>query len=286
MADFDIPLSTVQAAFPQFVDIIELGSGGQKIVYKATEADGTPRALKIIKRDSGSQDARIIREVDAARKLSSPCFAKIFDAQYLDIAGENYIFLLEEFIVGSPLSSYIQRGAQPLHFIKRVGEAILDGLTHTHAASLVHRDIKPGNIMVGDDGRIVLIDFGIARQLDALSVTSSFAIFGPMTVGYSAPEQINNEKRQISTRTDLFALGVVLYEMSTGINPFRETGRSDQDTLVRCLQYNPPPLSSLGFPQTFSSFVEICMQKQSHKRPPSPDMALQLFQSIDWEGIV
>ncbi len=216
--------------------------------------------------------------------MKAPYFPAIHDARYVNIGDEKCICIIEEYVVGKPLSSCIQSRPQPLAFVKHVGEALLGALTHTHAANLVHRDIKPSNIMVADDGRILLIDFGIARDLSATSVTSSLALFGPMTIGYSAPEQVRNLKRQICVRTDFFALGVVLYEMAIGKNPFREGGCSDRDTLARCLEYDPLPLSSLGFPRQFSAFVEMCMQKQSHRRPPSPDVAIEMFKSIDWEG--
>lgn len=127
---------------------------------------------------------------------------------------------MEEFLDGESLRQRLAAGPTSLSFVREVGDVLLIALGQVEAARLVHRDIKPENIMLTHDGRIVLIDFGIARHLDAISLTSSFAMFGPMTIGYCAPEQINNQKRAISIRTDLFALGIVLYEMVTGRNPF------------------------------------------------------------------
>ena len=123
------------------------------------------------------------------------------------------IFIVEEFLDGESLRQRLASGPQPLPFVRELGNALLTALSQVEAVRLVHRDIKPENIMLCRDGRIVLIDFGIARHLDSISLTSSFAMFGPMTIGYCAPEQINNQKRAIGIRTDFFALGIVLYEM-------------------------------------------------------------------------
>lgn len=284
MPDFDFPIESVRSSFPQFVSIEELPGGGQKLVYRATDTKGQTYALKLIKQDLGPKDERAIREIKAAGKLKASCFAEIFEAQYCQINGVNCIYIIEEFIDGQSLASVLEKHhAQPLPFVREVGKAVLNALVHIEDANLVHRDIKPGNIMVGKDGRVVIIDFGIARHLDQKSVTSSCAFFGPMTVGYCAPEQIRNEKRQISIRTDLFAVGIVLYEMTTGRNPFRDGCTSPHQSIERCMQLDPPPLTALGYPRELSDFVQACMAKAGHRRPISARRAFEIFSSIQWD---
>jgi serine/threonine protein kinase len=283
MPDFHLSIECVKTAFPRFVSIEELPGGGQKLVYRVTCSDGQTYALKIVKQDHGPQDERTIRELSAAAKLKASCFAKISEAQYCQVNGVKCISILEEYIHGQSLASILEKGALSLSFVRNVGFALLTALVHLEEADLVHRDIKPANIMIDKDGRVVLIDFGIARHLDKRSVTSSYAFFGPMTVGYCAPEQIQNAKRQISIRTDLFAVGIVLYEMATGKNPFCDGSRSTQEVIERCICFHPPRLSILGYPAGLSDFVETCMAKASHRRPASAHLAIELFATIKWE---
>ncbi len=285
MPDFHLPPEALRTCFPQFLRIDPFPKSGQKLVYRAEHKDGTAFALKIIIQDQGTQDQRAIREIEAAASLRSPCFANILEAKCCQILETDCIFIIEEFIDGQSLASVLKKQVpQSLSFIRDVGSALLNGLTKVEEAKLVHRDIKPGNIMIGEDGRIVIIDFGIVRNLGKESITSSCALQGPMTPGYGAPEQIRNCKRQISIRTDLFAVGVVLYEMAVGRNPFYEVGNYSRELVnERCLNLDPPPLSTFGCPQGLSDFVEKCMYKPCHRRLPTASKALESFTAINWE---
>jgi len=279
--NFDLTLQEVATAFPTLQILNRLGAGGQKVVYKVQTDLGEIAALKISARSSSTSTARTAREYEAAAKVFGDNFAQIFEVGEAKVTGQDCDFLLEEFIDGVSLRNHLSTGPQPLAHIKHVGESLLTALAEVEVAKLVHRDIKPENIMIRTDGRIVLIDFGIARHLDEASLTSDFAILGPLSYGYCAPEQINNQKRAISIKTDLFALGVVLYELATGKNPFVVQG-DPQETLRRSLFFNPPTLASLGFSQSFSKFVTMCMDKSPHKRPPTISRAKTAFERIDW----
>lgn len=282
MQPFDPPLGAVASALPEYQNISRIGSGGQKVVYKAERADGSPVALKLIQRTVGDQNERAVREVQAAAQLRGPNFASIYNVGTCNVGPDPCVFILEEFLDGESLRQRLAAGPLPLPFVREVGNALLTALSQVEGVRLVHRDIKPENIMLTQDGRIVLIDFGIARHLDAVSLTSSFAMFGPMTIGYCAPEQINNQKRAISIRTDLFALGIVLYEMVTGKNPFLEGCTQMPQVLTRCLQHQPPPLLSGGHPGGLSTFVHNCLEKAPHRRPASVARARTLFDAIQW----
>ena len=284
MVDFQLSVQGIKKAFPRFSSIESLPEGGQKLVFRVVDTEGQLYALKFIKQDKGPQDERALREIKIAGELIAPWFVKMYEAQYCQIDGVNCISILEEFIPGKSLATVLaEQGAQSHAFVRNAGNILLSALSQIEEANLVHRDIKPSNIIVSVDGRIVLIDFGIARHLGEHSITQSYALFGPMTIGYCAPEQIRNEKRQISIRTDLFAFGIVLYEMTTGKNPFCDGCSSPQQIIERCLRFVPPPLSNLGHPKGLSDFVEMCMAKASHRRPPSADKARQSFTSIRWE---
>lgn len=282
MQPFDPPLAVVSSALPGYQNISRIGAGGQKVVYKAEQTDGTQVALKLIQRTVGDQNERAVREVQAAAQFSGPHFARIHNVGTCNVGAAPCICIVEEFLDGESLRQRLSAGRPPLPLAREVGNALLTALSQVEAVRLVHRDIKPENIMLTHDGRTVLIDFGIARHLDAISLTSSYAMFGPMTIGYCAPEQINNQKRAITIRTDLFALGIVLYEMVTGRNPFVEGCTQVPQVLTRCLQYQPPPLSSAGHPPKLSAFVQTCLEKAPHRRPASVARARMLFDAIQW----
>jgi serine/threonine-protein kinase len=135
---------------------------------------------------------------------------------------------------------------------------------------VVHRDIKPKNIVIDHRGNAWLLDFGIARVLDLESKTRTSAHQGPHSPGYSAPEQFRYEKRKITGRSDLFAVGVVLYESAIGTNPFRE-GADNADEARRRVAEEPLPRLNLVWDvdNKFSDFVASLTQKYPHQRPRS-----------------
>ena len=273
----------VQAAFSDLQGVVRVGAGGQKVVYRATAADGNTLALKLLPRPAGGTDPRALREVQAAARLAGPTFAAIHAIDERRVGGLPCVYLLEEFIEGESLRTRLAaQPVQPAAFARSLADALLTALGVVEAARLVHRDIKPENIMLATTGRVVLIDFGIARHLDADSLTNSYAMFGPMTLGYCAPEQVSNQKRAISVRTDLFAVGVVLYESLTGGNPFVAGCTRQGEVLDRCLNLRLPPLTGHTVPAGLATFVAACLEKSPHRRPATVARARRLFDSINW----
>lgn len=283
MQQFDPPLPTLLSLFPQYGAIARIGAGGQKVVYRAENRDGSVEALKLIPSPLGVVDERGFREAQAAGRVHGPTFATIYGVSTLVVAGQPCVIVREEFIDGSPLRQRLTGGPQPLSFVRQLGDAMLTALTAVEAARLVHRDVKPENIMLGRDGRIILIDFGIARHLDATSLTSSFDLLGPMTIGYCAPEQITNQKRAISIRTDLFALGVVLYELLTGANPFTTGCTNGGQAIQRCLTFTPLAIPSTIAPPALATLISLLLEKSPHRRPASVAQLRTLFNSVPWE---
>lgn len=276
--DFSPTTKEVQEVLPSAVIENQIGSGGQKIVYKAEVKPYGPVALKLIKPGPSTKE-RTMRELDVASKLIGPYFAKIYEIGDVKIKGEDIIYIMEEFLSGETLRDRLNREQRlPERVTMMIGEQLLQALIIVEGAGLVHRDVKPENIMLLSDGRVVLLDFGIARHLTLPSLTADIALFGPMTVGYAAPEQIKNEKRKICNRTDLFAWATVMYECITGHNPFI-IGCSHQGEMLRkTLVYDPPILS--GIRSELAQLIQDCLIKVLHRRPPSAAAVLKTLKNI------
>lgn len=262
-------------AFP-FVRIEDkLGEGGQKFVFKARTQDGTV-AFKIIKADQHVE--RIKREISAASRFAPPRFPKIFHYGNGKVENIDVIFIIEEFIEGISLRQRLVCGSINEAEVLKIGTELLYALSEIIAEKLVHRDIKPENIMLSRDGRVVLLDFGIARHLSLNSLTHDAALFGPLTPGYAAPEQIKNEKRSISPRTDLFSWGIVMYEMLVGYNPFTQGCNSPAEALTRTLNYDPPQLQNCS--EKLAQIIDWCMKKPVHRRPINSNVVLELLKEV------
>jgi eukaryotic-like serine/threonine-protein kinase len=264
------------SAFPFITIKNKLGEGGQKYVYEAyTETEGMV-AFKVIKVEQ--QYERTMREIDAASKFSPPRFPKIHSYGRSKVANEDVVYIVEEFIEGVSLRERLRLGAMQESEAVKIGYELLNALCEVAEQHLVHRDIKPENIMLGENDRAVLLDFGIARHLNLTSLTHDAAMFGPLTPGYAAPEQIRNEKRSISPRTDLFAWGIVMYEMLSGENPFTKGCSSPGEALMRTLQFDVPKLSNCS--SNLSEIIDWCMKKPAHRRPANPIIVLNALKEV------
>jgi serine/threonine-protein kinase len=199
-----------------------LGSGGMGAVYKARDvALGELIALKVLRTelsDDAAMHVRFRQEVKLARRVTHPNVARTFDF------GEHgpHKFLTMELIVGASLGATLhQRGAPSLARVLEIGAAIAQGLGAAHAAGVVHRDLKPDNVLLGDDGRILITDFGIARMRDPVVHEGAATMGAPLgTPAYMAPEQIEGV-RDIDGRADIYALGAILYELLTGVRAWQ-----------------------------------------------------------------
>lgn len=177
---------------------------------------------------------RFQREARAAARLRHPNIVHIHNHGQ---AGEHF-YIAMEFLQGQPLRDLLQaRGALPLSEALRIAGAVADGLAYAHSQGVVHRDVKPDNVHVEPDGRVVLTDFGIARLVFEPSLTADGQVFG--TPSYMSPEQVAG--RPIDARSDLFSLGVMLYEMVSGRKPF--TGDTVVTVTYGILNADPPPLT-------------------------------------------
>jgi len=206
--------------------------GAYKETFRAETADGHVIALKILE-PSKCDLARTAREIDALKKCNSPYIAKLYvSGQFGASDGINYYVSLEEFLDGGTLTDRLSGTPIPLSTVKNYAIYLVQALDHLKALNLVHRDIKPDNIMFRRGQDIpILVDFGLVRDLSAISLTQTWLPQGPGTPYYAAPEQLNNEKHMIGWRTDQFSLGIVLGMCLTGQHPFEQPGMNMPQTV-------------------------------------------------------
>ncbi|MGN7170789.1 serine/threonine protein kinase [Paenibacillus cellulositrophicus] len=265
-----------ESLLPALKNLTKFDAGGQKIVFSGNHITYGPVVLKIIEVNSESSGQRAIREMEIASRLTGNHFAKVFGFGSFSFDDRDFMYIVEEFIDGVTLRKHLLSvNKMSINEVLHLGCRLLEALNTVHKANLVHRDLKPENIILSTN-KVVLIDFGIARDLEKQSLTADIAFFGPMTIGYAAPEQIKNEKRQICNRTDLFAWGIILYECLMGVNPFKLNSSNSEIVLKDTLTFTPPPLLS-DHPE-LPQIIQSCLNKTIHRRPPSADYILKILQ--------
>jgi serine/threonine protein kinase len=227
----------------------KLGSGGMGVVYEAEDTRLQRRvALKFLSDDLASDaDAarRFAREATTIALLSHPNICTIFEIDTHD--GRQFIAM--EKLDGVNLKTYMSRQSLSTADVVHIALQITDALDAAHAKGIVHRDIKPGNIFVSDTGHVKVLDFGLARRFRAADHSEGIGLMGstlpgrPMgTANYMAPERIL--QLPLDPRSDLFSLGVVMFEMATGRLPF--AAGSPGDTVTNVLEREPPALTLLS----------------------------------------
>lgn len=273
---FEAPWLSV--SFPELSNVSKLGEGGQKVVFSATHATDGEVVLKLIR--AGQNPARIEREIQAVQTVISHRVPKVLDAGVADTQAGSFIWLREQRVVGECLRDELEHRTLRLDEALRLGLHVLEALADAERYRIVHRDVKPENIMVDGNGDFWLLDFGIARHLDLESLTAT-ALGGVGTVGYAPPEQYQNRKREIDARADLFALGVTLYEVLAGHHPFRAGARDVREVLRRIEQSSLPPLVVEGDRSgEFAGFVATLAQRRREHRPMSAADALDWLRKV------
>lgn len=244
----------------QITDI--LGRGGMGVVYKArdTKLDRTV-ALKFLPSHltlSNKDKQRFIREAKAAAALNHPNICTIHSVE----EHEDQHFISMEYIDGQTLGETLDSGEITPEEALEVGIRIAGALAEAHEKGIVHRDIKPGNIMIDAKNRIKVTDFGLAKLVDSKPITQTGTTLG--TMAYMAPEQIQG--RPVDHRADLFSFGVLLFEMLTGQRPFG--GQHDAALSYAIVNEEPSLLSDLlpNAPQKLSGLMNRLLQKDPAKR--------------------
>jgi serine/threonine protein kinase len=240
----------------------EIGSGGMAIVYRAIDRKhDRPVALKVMRPEIAAAMGRerFLSEISIAAKLQHPHILALIDSGDAD----GMLFYVMPFLEGETLAQRIAREQKlPVADAVRITMEVVSALRYAHDHGVLHRDIKPANIML-TGGHAVVMDFGIARALDKAStrLTATGMLIG--TPAYMGPEHLNGE---VDTRSDIYAVGCVFYEMLAGSPPF--TGPTAQAILLRHLAGNVPPLSSVrdDVPRTIELVVTRALAKEPNDR--------------------
>jgi serine/threonine protein kinase len=248
-----LPVALEFAKSRNLKDVAFEAKGAYKETYRTTNEKGQIVALKLLE-PSKCNPARSEREINALKKCDSALIAKLYDYGDISISGVKYYFSIEEFLDGGTLTNQIAAKTLTADVIRDYAIALIQALDYLRTAELVHRDIKPDNIMFRrNDPAPVLVDFGLVRDLSESSLTQTWLPQGPGTPYYSAPEQLNNDKQLIGWRTDQFSLGVVLSICLTGKHPFAVPAASMPEVVDAVAQRKPcvkqfsDEVTALGF---------------------------------------
>lgn len=264
----------------RFSDITRIKKGGQKIVYKA-KLEGTIVALKII---NDATDRRVQQEITLVNSLNLNNVPHIIESGvvYDDSISEDVLYIIEEYLDGISLRDWLNSGNRfNLKQAYDVLHTILDIEIELEKNGILHRAINPNNIILAKDGNTYLIDFGLAKDLNGASLTLTAANYGPFTPGYAPQEQFSNLKNSQDVRTDLFSIGVTIYEACTGRNPFRKENDVFVDILTKTANLIPPRLTlsgdKLGY---FSQYINMMMAKSQSQRPNTAVDAKRYLEAI------
>lgn len=264
----------------------KLGEGGMAVVYKGYQQSlNRYVAIKVLRQELAQDEefvARFRREALAVADLDHPNILHVYDAGF--VQGMYYIVMA--YVDGGSLRDLVSQGPLEPEYALSIASQVADALHHAHQRGIVHRDVKPNNILLSRDGRPLLSDFGIAKALhESTGLTRTGMSIG--TPEYMAPEQIQGQK--VDARTDIYALGIVLYEMLAGWAPFSST--TPVAALYKQVNEPPPPLrqANISIPawmeavvakalakspldryQQASEFAEALRQRQAPARTPAP----------------
>ena len=263
----------------------ELGRGGMGIGYKAEDTKlHRTVAIKVLPSAALSSDddrARFYREARAAASLSHPNIATVYEIDEAVPEGSKdddlRPFIAMEFIEGDTLEDRIKKGPFKLDEAVRIASEMAEGLKAAHAKDIVHRDIKAANVMLDGESRAKILDFGLAQTTASTKLTRMGSTLG--TVAYMSPEQARGEK--VDARTDIWALGVTLYEMIAGSHPFG--GDYEQAVVYSILNEDPEPLTAVrtGVPMGIEWLVSKCLSKKAENRYQTSSDLLVDLRNVD-----
>lgn len=262
------PASSPPRLLGKYRVIQPLGEGGMGSVFLAEDTRlGRLAAVKIPQpgRDGDTEAlARFYREARSAAALSHPAICPIYDFG----ESEGTPFLAMAYLRGRLLSQKLAAGALPEREAAGIVRTLAEALAYAHRQGVIHRDLKPQNVMLEEDGRPIILDFGLARQTltSGETVTQSGVVMG--TPAYISPEQAEGRSRAIGPACDIYSLGVMFYEMLTGQRPFQG---SAAELLGKHL-YKTPSSPQTVRPGVDAQLSELCMKmlaKAAHERPGS-----------------
>lgn len=246
--------------------------------------------VKVVSGADPDTIARLQAEVDILAALRPTSFPRLLYANLFidnpvtdERLAERLYVTVEEFIDGPPLADICDQYRGQEKRIARLGLGIANALMPlwVHAQRYVHRDIKPANVLIRNTDEVVVIDLGIVRETGATGLTQTGYI-APHTPGYAAPEQLGTDKSLICFKADFFAIGVVMYQLMSGIKPFQADPEMNMfDVYMATRKHDPPSLAIVSqASQAFSDFVEKTMQKEQFKRQRTPAIFVAELQGL------
>ena len=238
-----------------------LGKGGMAEVWYAENEIGKPAAVKVLNENLASYQQIVERfhnEALVMVKLDHPNIRQVYGYGYI---GNRHCIVME-YLEGEDLEALMKQGRRFTDDeLRRWWDQTVDALDYTHAMGIVHRDIKPSNLFLDKRGNIKLLDFGIAKVKESISLTSTGAMLG--TLMYMSPEQVKDTKN-IDYRTDIYSLAVTFAHLVSGICPYDSTSSGDFEIRERIV-YKPLDLS--GLPTSWKGFLAPYLEKEADKRP-------------------
>lgn len=257
--------------------IVEIKIAGQKIVYKANSPEYGNVAVKIIKPNQNMK--RILREIEIVKNLPGVKTSNIYEDGIITCGEQEYLYIIENFINGENLRDTLELNKKfTFEEVCKFLRIMLNNIAILEENKIVHRDIKPENIMIEKD-EFILIDFGIARDLSRTSLTNTSSPRGPATLVYAPIEQIDNEKENIDSRTNLYSVCVVAYEMLCGSNPFFE-GCENELQVIRKIDKGEFKYLENKYFKDMLEFIHTNMNRHRTRRSNTAKEAKEWFEEI------
>lgn len=278
---FVIPRADAELLFPDYTFISALTPSEQKAAFHIKDTEGKDLCLKIIAPNFSID--RLEREIIALQSLSHTNVVKLIEYTFSTKGGQPRHYMIEEFIEGTDLSDYLISG-QSLSEDRTLNIFIplVEGLSELGKLGIVHRDLKPSNIRIRADETPVIIDFGLARLLNLPDITTTAEGAAIGTPQYFAPEQFTGTKHDIDHRTDLFALGILLYMALVGNHPFFQTGMSYHDlNYVVCNSQDHLSVDKYTqLSHQWRLLIARLLEKHRSRRPSSASQVVKILQKI------
>jgi eukaryotic-like serine/threonine-protein kinase len=249
----------------------QIGAGGMARVFLGRDMVlNRPVAIKILNPGYGGTDigARFRREGRTAARLSHPNIVQVYDAGEGELEGREVSYIVMEYVPGGDLKGLIdEKGPMPNDELARLGAEVSSGLAHAHERGVIHRDIKPHNVLIDAHGRPKLTDFGIARALDTTQATQTGSYLG--TALYSSPEQLRGEK--VTPKSDVYSLGIALYQAAVGKAPFSGTPIEIASQHVT-REPDTPSVLGANLSDELETLILDCVNKDPDRRPTAQEV--------------
>ncbi len=278
---FVVPKATAEVDYPEYTFVAALTPSEQKCAFHVRDAQGTDLCLKIIAPNYSID--RLEREIIALQAINHKNVVRLIEYTFSSKPGQQRHFLVEEYIEGQDLSACLgSANVWPRQSAADFFAQLCDGLAELQRHSFVHRDLKPSNIRIRSDGSPVVIDFGLARLLNMTDLTQTAEGAAIGTPLYFAPEQFAGTKRDIDHRTDLFAVGVLIYQALLGRHPF-STGTSTYDDLAKAVCQSTHCIKApdyLALPDQWKLLLGRILEKDRVRRPQNAAQVANILRKI------